>query len=137
MNRYDQPHQRVLLGFSGSLQEARMLLLHYVEAPRVLGQPITNPPENIGSLIVVHLDHEQELAVLIGSRGGITTITNTPMTAGSGGDYAIGAMYAGKGAQQAVEIAAILDPYTGSDVHSILIAAAKAEPIENFPFYLD
>lgn len=137
VDRYHQPRQRVLVAFSGSLTEARMLLLHYVEAPRVLGQPITQPPENSGNLIVVHLDDEQRRAVIIGTRGGITDITGKPMTAGSGSDYAMGAMYAGQSAHRAVEIAAQLDVFTDHRVESILIAAAVNEPEDLFPFYLD
>lgn len=137
VDKFRTGRQRVLLGFSGSLLEARMLLLHYVEAPRVLGQPITNPPENGGNLLVIHLDHDPETTVMIGSRGGISICTGTPMTSGSGGEFAMGAMLAGKSAHQAVEIAALRDVFTGNGVDSVLIAAAKSEPVENFPFYLD
>lgn len=140
IDRYHQSRQRVLVGFSGSLLHARALLLHYVEAARVLGHPVTSMPcsdGETGSLIVIHLDGEQAKAVLVCCNGGISDITGKPMACGSGGDYAMGAMYAGLGAHQAVEVAAQLDVFTGSKVESISIAAALADPMGQFPFYLD
>ena len=136
IERHAQPRQRVLVAFSGSMCEARMLLIHYCDATRVLGQPIANIPDNSGNLLVVHLDGDP-YAVIVGSKGGITTVTGELMTAGSGGEFAMGAMLAGRSAHQAVEIAALRDVYTGNGVDSFLIDAVKAEPIENFPFYLD
>lgn len=139
VDRYYWPRQRVLVAFSGSLLFARKLLLHYVEAPRVLGHPITSPSADgeSGSLIVVHLDGERPTAVLVCCSGGVSNITGKPMACGSGGDYAMGAMYAGQSAHRAVETAAQLDAFTGDRIDSISILAALVDPIGMFPFYLD
>ncbi len=44
-----------------------------------------------------------------------------PFAIGSGCDFAMGAMLAGKTAEEAVEIAKKLDPYTGGDVQVVIL----------------
>lgn len=137
--RREQPRQRVIVAFSGTLLGARELLEHHVNGTRVLGQPIgfTQVGPH-GSLIVVHLDTDDCNTVFIGSDGSTSDITGCIYASGSGGDYAVGAMYAGKGAHQAVEIAAICDTATCSKaIESISFTQAKEEPESMYPFYID
>lgn len=49
----------------------------------------------------------------------VLTGVTSPYAAGSGGDFAMGAMLAGKTAVEAIRIAAKLDPLTNDDIHAV------------------
>lgn len=49
-------------------------------------------------------------------------VVDYPYALGSGSEYAMGAMYAGKNAKEAVDIACELDIYSGGDVHSVMLS---------------
>lgn len=138
----EDPTQRVIVGTSGCPAHSRRQLNHYVNAPRCLGQPMTSLADVDGSLIVVHLDVDDGTgkcaAYLVDRMGTITPITGRLMAIGSGQDYAMGAMAAGKSAPQAVEIAGHFDIYT-SGLSSMCLPAPCSEKLGNmtFPFYLD
>lgn len=137
----EDPKQRVIVGTSGCPAHSRRQLNHYVNAPRCLGQPMTSLAEVDGSLIVVHLDVDDGtgkcVAYLVDRMGTITPITGALMAIGSGQDYAMGAMAAGKSAAQAVEIAGRFDIYTSGLVTINLSAPRGRMGGMAFPFYLD
>jgi ATP-dependent protease HslVU (ClpYQ) peptidase subunit len=73
-----------------------------------------------GQFAVVVIDRDELDAILIHPNLLADTLSE-PWAVGSGGDFAMGAIYAGSSAEEAVAIAIELDPSTGGEVETIEI----------------
>ncbi len=91
--------------------------------------PLNDPPEldEESQLIVIRRDG----MVLAWEVGGWVEIAAPFYAWGTGGLAAMGAMYAGATAEQAVHIAADLDPFTGGKIHALTLAEVYAPPDED------
>lgn len=91
--------------------------------------PLNDPPDlDVDSeLIVIRRDG----SVLSWEVGGWIDLEAPFYAWGSGAAIAMGAMYAGASAEQAVKIAADLDPWTGGKIHALTLAEIYAPPDED------
>lgn len=93
-----------------------------------LAFPLGDPPEIENSdLIIVRRDG----LVTTWEAKGWLEIEAPFLAWGSGKSIAMGAMYAGASAEQAVKIAADLDPWTGGKIHALTLAEIYAPPDED------
>jgi ATP-dependent protease HslVU (ClpYQ) peptidase subunit len=99
----------VLLGVCGNVVDG-LLVKEWVEA----GMPVDDKPviEDVGAIVVTPTGRILELDNSVVP----IEIEDSFIAIGSGGNYAMGAMAAGKSAVEAVEIAGRFDPYTGRGV---------------------
>lgn len=81
----------------------------------------TFPADQGGSAIMI--DVETRRVFHMGQDGSCMEITGSQFACGSGREFALGAMFAGASATDAVKIAKHLDPWTGGDVHGVRLDA--------------
>lgn len=81
----------------------------------------TFQPEQGGSAIMI--DVEMKRVFHMGQDGSCVEITGSKFACGSGREFALGAMFAGANAIDAVKIAKHLDPWTGNDVFGVRLDA--------------
>lgn len=81
----------------------------------------TFPADQGGSAMMI--DVETLRVFHMGQDGSCVEVTGSRFACGSGREFALGAMFAGASAADAVKIAKQLDPWTGRDVHTVRLDA--------------
>jgi len=106
-------HDGHLYGFSGA-QGACLEVKKWI----IGGSDENKKPQDLDDVNVIKIDPEKRIWLAC-QKLNFWTHNHPFWGLGSGVDYALGAMHAGVGAVQAVEIAKILDINTGGEVRSI------------------
>lgn len=91
-------------------------VIHWIEQ----GASYTDAPKLVGDdeWRVIYINVDGEAFCAMSSSPGLVQIA-PPFAIGSGGEFALGAMLAGKSAEEAVKIAAIVDIRTGDQVQVV------------------
>ena len=109
-----------IFALSGASAMLPALIKWVDEGADVARVPAGIGPEVMWSLLVI----EKTGVCAYVSKCPYASPMSYPISIGSGADYAMGAMHAGKTPREAVEIASKLDVWTGGDIQVIDIAEA-------------
>jgi len=107
-----------VVGFSGYAPHARALLEWFIAGHEVANWPASrNPSDSADSLFI---SNAGDILEFIGAGGGYFERVEDRFTAmGAGRDYALAAMYLGKTAREAVEVAIALDNTCGMGIDTL------------------
>lgn len=109
-------------GASGSMISAQRFLDWFDSPNELIGECSAFPEKGGSEGIIIYMKDGIEMVDFFCSYGKATSrVTNSAFAIGSGSKYALGAIYAGASALQAVEIACRIDVTSGCDIDSFSI----------------
>lgn len=126
--------RRMLVCLSGTPEHAVTLIENYLDGTRYLG--LRSAPAGASdcqaTVMIVELFDTDHVVYHVNTHGNETDVTNMPWAIGSGCDYAIGAMAHGARPEEAIDIAARFDIYTGGPIQFESLDAWKSRPADMF-----
>lgn len=103
-------------------------LAHLGDLARAFLDGVTlTPCRDAHGIVIVLLDGGTHRAFVMDGHASGLEITGKAYAVGSGGDYALGAMLMGAGAERAVKVACSVDPGSGGDVQVMELRRAPAK----------